>query len=94
MEVLKECCVCGEQFTGWPNNPEPFKGKSACEECNDRFVTPVRMCLGRDFSDENILLLLTTIAELGNIFRRNTVRAYQALREKNENGTAHSGKPQ
>lgn len=68
-EERKTCCVCGDFFTGWGNNPEPFKGESACDNCNDSFVTPARMCLGRDYSDENILALLQTFAELGLVFR-------------------------
>jgi len=64
----KTCCICGEEFTGFGNNPEPFKGETCCNDCNDRFVTPTRMCLGRGYDNESVLMLLMTIAELGKCF--------------------------
>lgn len=67
---MTECCICGDQFTGWGNNPEPFKGERCCNACNDSFVIPTRMCLGRGFADENILMLIQTIAELGAAMRQ------------------------
>jgi hypothetical protein len=66
----KECSICGDEFTGWGNNPEPFKGEHCCDDCNDRFVVPVRMCLGRTYSNEPILTFLVTIAELGKSIAR------------------------
>ena len=50
------CCICNDPLEGMGNNPEPFKGERCCDDCNDRFVTPTRMCLGRGYSDESILL--------------------------------------
>jgi hypothetical protein len=76
----KDCCICGGSFIGWGNNPEPFKGDYACEECNTGFVTPARMCLGRNYSDENILALLQTFAELGKVFRTIDREAQPRLR--------------
>lgn len=67
---LKQCCVCGDNFTGRGNNPEPFQGEFACHDCDNRFVTPARMCLGSKFNDENILALLQTFAELGKCLTR------------------------
>jgi len=78
---LKTCAICGDEFTGWGNNPEPFKGKTCCDDCNDRFVVPTRMCLGRGFGDESIMLLLTTIAELGKAIRRVNAEA-MSMRDK------------
>lgn len=69
---LKTCCICNDTFTGWGNNPEPFKGQTCCDDCNDRFVVPTRMCLGRGFNDESILMLLQTVAELGRVMRQIT----------------------
>ena len=68
----KACCICGYRFTGWGNNPEPFDGAACCDDCNDRFVTPTRMCLGRAYDGKEILLLIQTIAELGKCFKRIT----------------------
>ena len=62
------CAICGGEITGHGNNPEPFKGERCCDDCNDRFVTPTRMCLGRGYENESVLMLLTTIAELGKMF--------------------------
>lgn len=66
---MKTCDICNCQFDGYGNNPEPFSGETCCNDCNDRFVIPVRMCLGRDFANNSILVLLQTIAEIGSAMR-------------------------
>ena len=78
----KACSICGEHFTGWGNNPEPFEGAACCDDCNDRFVTPTRMCLGRNYNGTEILLLIQTIAELGKCFKRITTE--NVRRHENE----------
>lgn len=80
MTDQKACCICNDPVTGWGNNPEPFKGEKCCDDCNDRFVTPVRMCLGRGYDDEPVLLLIQTIAELGKCFKRITVESQSMAR--------------
>lgn len=40
------CCICGERFTGYGNNPWPIvKDENArcCDECNDTEVIPARL---------------------------------------------------
>jgi hypothetical protein len=40
------CCVCGEPFYGYGNNPEPYKpaeAGQACNGCNLKFVIPARL---------------------------------------------------
>ena len=70
-----ECSICGTETGGFGNNPEPFKGEKCCDDCDDRFVVPTRLCLGRGFKDESILNLIQTIAELGVAMRRVTVES-------------------
>ena len=82
----KVCCICNDTFEGWGNNPEPFEGKTCCDDCNDRFVTPTRMCLGRGFNDESVLMLLQTIAELGKCLKRVTAEAVRIREEGKSNG--------
>ena len=54
-----KCCICGGEFTGWGNNPEPVvqvmtedfeeilddngKALSCCNGCNSSRVIPARM---------------------------------------------------
>jgi hypothetical protein len=80
----KNCCICGDDFAGWGNNPEPFKGNTCCDDCNDRFVVPTRMCLGRGYNDESVLLLLATIAELGKCLKKITVESRSMANKPNE----------
>jgi len=93
----RECSICGDAINGWGNNPEPFHGEHCCDECNDLFVVPVRMCLGRGYSNEPILTLLVTIAELGRAIRRVNVEAnrlhLKVVTENGENRTGDSAKP-
>ena len=41
-----KCCLCGEYFTGWGNNPWPL-GKTeddrCCDYCNESKVIPARI---------------------------------------------------
>jgi len=38
------CCICGEECTGYGNNPEPFKHEGrCCDACNLKFVIPARL---------------------------------------------------
>ena len=38
------CCICGEEFTGYGNNPEPVKHEGvACDSCNIKFIIPARL---------------------------------------------------
>lgn len=42
------CCLCGEQFIGWGNNPEPlvpFEDGRCCDDCNWLKVIPTRLGL-------------------------------------------------
>jgi hypothetical protein len=45
-EAEYTCCICGEDFEGYGNNPEPYmsadKGK-CCDSCNLHFVVPMRL---------------------------------------------------
>lgn len=49
-EAEYTCCICGEEFEGYGNNPSPVKetGK-CCDACNRKFVIPAR--LGFDVED-------------------------------------------
>ena len=41
-----QCCICGDVFTGWGNNPYPVnKDENArcCNDCNSMHVIPARI---------------------------------------------------
>ena len=40
------CCICGEHYEGWGNNPEPASlwGK-CCKTCDYKVVIPARITL-------------------------------------------------
>ena len=40
------CCICGERFIGWGNNPWPVvtdEEARCCDECNNTRVIPARI---------------------------------------------------
>lgn len=40
------CCICGEEFEGFGNNPYPVnkeKDTRCCDTCNDTVVIPARI---------------------------------------------------
>lgn len=43
-EAEYTCCICGDEFEGYGNNPAPYKesGK-CCDACNRKFVIPARL---------------------------------------------------
>lgn len=43
-EAEYTCCICGDDFEGYGNNPAPYKesGK-CCDACNRKFVIPARI---------------------------------------------------
>lgn len=68
------CCICGENRAEnsavWGNNPEPFgEGTDrCCDDCNDRFVVPVRIIFGRAYHNKSMLNVLSMLAAYGKSF--------------------------
>ena len=50
----KICCICGEEYTGYGNNAEPYKEGYCCDECNKKFVIPSR--LNQESLDEGFVI--------------------------------------
>jgi hypothetical protein len=48
-EAEYTCCICGEDFEGYGNNPAPYResGK-CCDACNRKFVIPARLAQLQD----------------------------------------------
>lgn len=81
----QECVICGCKFTGWGNNPEPFPGMSegrrACDECNDRWVVPIRMIQGRRDTNKRLMQFCVDIARHA-AFMVNTRKFVSAAKKK------------
>ena len=45
VEILHKCCICGEEFEGYGNNPAPVAGKVCCDKCNNNVIVPYRVFL-------------------------------------------------
>ena len=46
MDEKHTCCICGQKFTGYGNNPYPVKSDDnarCCDICNDTVVIPARL---------------------------------------------------
>ena len=42
--ITKTCCICGKEFTGFGNNPDPVcKEGRCCDECNATVVVTTRL---------------------------------------------------
>ena len=42
--MKKKCCICGNEFDGWGNNPFPIKYEGeCCRDCNFTYVLPARI---------------------------------------------------
>ena len=52
--MKKTCCLCGEEFDGYGNNPAPLKESGeCCDRCNAEKVIPARYEAWRS-SGENL----------------------------------------
>lgn len=46
MEEKFTCCICGQEFDGWGNNPYPIvedEDARCCDDCNSSVVVPARI---------------------------------------------------
>lgn len=50
------CCICGEEYTGYGNNAEPYKEGRCCDGCNMKFVIPYRLSQLRKDKNESLKL--------------------------------------
>lgn len=55
---LNTCCICGTQFYGFGNNPEPVVDAGdgtivCCDPCNYRVVIPKRLEAMRRYLDKS-----------------------------------------
>lgn len=53
MEENKICCICGQVFFGWGNNPWPVEivGR-CCDQCNAEQVIPARIRAMKEDNNE------------------------------------------
>jgi hypothetical protein len=65
------CSICGGPYLNYGNNADPFPAR-ACNECDNRFVTPARIF---GVSDHIILALLIRFARQGRQLVLATARA-------------------
>jgi hypothetical protein len=66
------CCLCGNDFTGWGHNPEPFGAgnERCCQDCNDFYVVPTRLVVGRVVTIPGLLRLIGKLASASGIIAR------------------------
>lgn len=67
------CCICGEEYTGYGNNAEPYKEGRCCDKCNRKFVIPSRLNKLRSAKNESLKL---TEEELKNWCSDNDANYY------------------
>ena len=45
VEIVRHCCICGDEIDGYGNSPAPIAGKCCCDKCNNNVVVPYRVFL-------------------------------------------------
>ena len=43
MKETGKCCLCGKEYNHFGNNTLPIKDGRCCDECDLRFVVPIRI---------------------------------------------------
>lgn len=63
----KVCCICATEYTEFGNNPEPLGElpERCCDDCNHRFVIPMRLLLGRRAGSDELIHFVLELAKLG-----------------------------
>ena len=41
----QKCSICGKSYKGYGNNAFPIDWGRCCNECNDKFVIPLRILM-------------------------------------------------
>jgi hypothetical protein len=68
---------------GFGNNPEPFSGDRCCDDCDCRFVIPMRLMMGRG-ENRPLTEFIRKMAELGRMMvetRRQTRAQHRSTLE-------------
>ncbi len=42
---IQKCSICGKIYKGYGNNAFPIDWGRCCNECNDKFVIPLRVMM-------------------------------------------------
>jgi hypothetical protein len=45
--AMKCCSICGKDYVGFGNNAAPLNDGRCCDDCNARFVVPLRLKMAR-----------------------------------------------
>ena len=46
------CCICGKEFVGLGNNPQPiYEEGRCCDECDTKYVLPSRIFISQLLKD-------------------------------------------
>ncbi len=65
---IKNCCICGKEFTGYGHSPRPVMDSDfeCCDECNFKVVTPARIRLGIKKTTAAVEKMVDATNELNN----------------------------
>lgn len=73
MKDKKICCICGKKFMEYGNDPWPVrKNGICCDDCNNRFVVPARLNLGKEDAVTDPVTPDEITGVLGPVLERNT----------------------
>lgn len=66
------CCICGKEFEGFGNNPEPVDtapDARCCNKCNSKFVIPARVKEALRNSDDGTITKADVLAEANRLMQ-------------------------
>ena len=81
--MIKKCCICGDVFEGWGNNPFPLCGREdgeskCCDTCNTLVVMARMAQMGKE-TEVNVTPKNSTLAIL---WSKNSNMPIETLRDK------------
>lgn len=78
-EVIECCGICGEEISGFGNNPNLIKCDRVCDNCNMSVVLPLRIFFS-GYCDNQIMIVKTNNeVEFVDLDKENTLKQLQDL---------------
>ena len=76
-----KCEICQKEITGYDCNAWPLSTGRCCQECNDKYVVPLRIFLSGMIKDQILILKVDNTIEFESVDRELTLKKSQSIVE-------------
>lgn len=76
-----KCEICQKEITGYDCNVWPLSTGRCCQECNNKYVVPLRIFLSGMIKDQILILKVDNTIEFESVDRELTLKKSQSIVE-------------